>query len=72
MLHRFQTPALSFKAFVSSHVQEINESVPKAPGCFRYIKSSLNPADAQTKPVQNFKLSEVLHGPIFLIQTSKH
>ena len=72
VLHWLQTPVSHFKPFVSTRVQEINERVPEAPDCFRYIKSSLNPADALTKPIQNFKLSKWHHGPNFLFQASEH
>ena len=64
-------PALNFKHFISTCVEEITEIVSEAPNCFRYIKSSLNPAQALTKPVQNFKLSEWYQGPNFLLQSSE-
>ena len=70
VLHWLQNPASNFKPFVSTRVQEINESVPEALDCFGNIISSLNPANALTKPIQNFKLSKWHHGPKFLLQTS--
>ena len=53
VLHWLHTPVSNFKPFVSTRIQEILEVLPTASECFRYIKSSLNPADVLTKPKKN-------------------
>ena len=65
-------PASNFKPFVSTRVQEILETVPEAPDCFRYVKSSLNPADALTKKASNLNSSLWHQGPEFLLQSTEH
>ena len=72
VLNWLQTPVSHFKSFVSTRIQEIKETVPEAPGCFRYIKSKLNPADALTRHAKKFKLSEWHQGPEFLRQSNEN
>ena len=72
VLHWLHTPVTNFKPFVSTRIQEILETVPKAPNCYRYIKSNLNPADALTKITKNFELSLWHQGPTFLAQLFEH
>ena len=57
VLHWLHLSSSNFKPFVSTRIQEIKEAIPEAPNCFGYVKSSLNPADVLTKPVEKFKLS---------------
>ena len=52
VLHCLHLPASNFKPFVSTRIQEIKEAISEVYNCFRYVKSSLNPADVVTKPVE--------------------
>ena len=72
VLHWLHLPSSNFKPFVSTRIQEIKEAIPEAPNCFRYVKSSLNPADVLTKPVEKFKLSSWHEGPQFLTQAKEN
>jgi len=59
-------PATRFKAFVSTRIQEISDSLANDTSCFRYIRSGLNPADALTKPIAVSKFAHWHEGPDFL------
>ena len=72
VLHWLHLPSSNFKPFVSTRIQEIKEAIPEAPNCFRYVKSSLNPADVLTKLVEKFKLSSWHEGPQFLTQAKEN
>ena len=72
VLHWLHLPSSNFKPFVSTRIQEIKEAIPEAPNCFRYVKSSLNPADVLTKPVEKFKLLSWHEGPQFLTQAKEN
>ena len=72
VLYWLRLPANSFKPFVSTRIQEIQDSVPNALSCFRFVQSNLNPADALTKPLHASKLSSWLEGPQFLLKTEEN
>ena len=72
VLYWLRLPANSFKPFVSTRIQEIQDSVPDALICFRFVQSNLNPADALTKPLHASKLSSWLEGPQFLLKTEEN
>ena len=72
VLYWLRLPANSFKPFVSTRIQEIQDSVPNALTCFRFVQSNLNPADALTKPLHASKLSSWLEGPQFLLKTEEN
>ena len=57
VLHWLNNPASKFKPFVSTRVQEIQETLSKFSNCFCYIRSCNNPADFLTKPIIFDKLS---------------
>ena len=71
VLHWLSKPSSKFKAFVSTRVQEIQESLSNIPACFKYIDSKLNPADALTKPIHVSKLAKWHLGPQFLVLPPK-
>ena len=71
VLHWLSKPSSKFKAFVSTRVQEIQESLSDIPACFKYIDSKLNPADALTKPIHVSKLAKWHLGPQFLVLPPK-
>ena len=50
----------------------LDEYAEPVPNCFRYVKSSLNPADVLTKQVEKFKLSSWHEGPQFLTQAKEN
>ena len=66
VLHWLNNPASKFKPFVSTRVQEIQETLSNFSNCFRYIRSCDNPADFLTKPIIFDKLSAWHEGPSFL------
>ena len=72
VLYWLRLPANSFKPFVSTRIQEIQDSVPDALTCFRFVQSNLNPAYALTKPLHASKLSSWLEGPQFLLKTEEN
>ena len=72
VLHWLRLPANSFKPFVSTRIQEIQDSIPDALTCFRFVQSNLNPADALSKPLHASKLSLWLEGPQFLLKTKEN
>ena len=72
VLHWLRLPANSFKPFVSTRIQEIQDSVPDALTCFRFVQSNLNPTDALTKPLHASKLSSWLEGQQFLLKTEEN
>ena len=71
VLHWLSKPSSKFKAFVSTRVQEIQESLSDIPACFKDLDSKLNPADALTKPIHVFKLAKWHLGPQFLVLPPK-
>ena len=71
VLHWLSKPSSKFKAFVSTRVQEIQESLSDIPACFKYIDSNLNPADALTKPIHVSKLAKWRLGLQFFLLPPK-
>ena len=65
VLHWLKMPVTCYKPFVSTRIQEINETFTDT-SPFRYVKSALNPADALTKPIAVTKLANWHEGPDFL------
>ena len=65
VLHWLKIPVTCFKPFVSTRVQEINETFTDTPP-FRYFKPALNPPDDLTKPIAVTKLADWHEGPDFL------
>ena len=66
VLHWLGQPVANFKPFVSTRVQEITDNLLRVKSTYRYVSSSLNPADALTKPIDYPKLSSWHQGPSFL------
>ena len=69
VLHWLNMSHTNFKPFVSSRIQEIKELLIDTPDCFRYIKSSMNPADSLTKPISVSKFFRWHEGPNFLMSS---
>ena len=66
VLHWLGQPVAKFKPFVSTRVQEITDNLLRVKSTYRYVSSSLNPADALTKAIDYPKLSSWHQGPSFL------
>ncbi|XP_068221796.1 uncharacterized protein [Palaemon carinicauda] len=66
-----RSPARSFKPFVSTRVQEIQDALPGFSKEFCYVLSQLNPADALTKPIKPSELQGWINGPDFLLKSSQ-
>ena len=66
VLHWLNSTSSNFKPFVATRIQEIHDSLQNISHDFRYVKSSLNPADSLIKPIKASQLSSWHEGPEFL------
>ena len=63
-----RSASASFKPFVSARIQEIQDTHPPFMDEFRYVPSTMNAADALTKPLPVRELSTWHEVPRFLLQ----